>query len=119
MDRYLFYAAYGYLGVMATLHFVIDVVLHHLRGKQEPRLYYGLHTAWSLGQLVFALLGIFLAVRSIDLLREAPVLALSIAAALGWIAIALLFNEYPIPKVHAGIYGVLIVAAAVTARMQP
>ena len=55
MHRNLLYAAYGFLLLSGILHFSIDVVSQYMRGKRTPgseaTLYYGLNTAYALGQL--------------------------------------------------------------------
>ncbi|MEL1265650.1 hypothetical protein [Pseudoxanthomonas putridarboris] len=118
MHKYIVYAAYGWLALSGSLHFIIDVVSQYLRGKREPgletTLYYGLNSAFSLGQVAFGLLGLFLAWRAMDLLSATPVLILSVLAAFGWLAITFLFMEYWEPKLNVGIFCVLIVAAFVT-----
>lgn len=116
--KYIVYAAYGWLTLSGILHFVIDVVSQHLRGKRAPgletTLYYGLNSAFALGQVAFGLLGLFLAWRAMPLLTETSVLIGSLAAALGWLAITFLFMEYWEPKLNVGIFCALIVAAWVT-----
>lgn len=120
MNKHVFSLAYGWLAFTGAMHFVIDVVSQHLRGKHVPStettLYYGLHSAFALGQFVFGLLGLWLAWRSRDLLNELPVVALSLAAAVGWLAIAVLFMEYWQPKLNTALFGVLVVAAALMGR---
>jgi ABC-type Mn2+/Zn2+ transport system permease subunit len=118
MHKYIVYAAYGWLALSGSLHFAVDVVSQYLRGKREPSsettLYYGLNSAFALGQVAFGLLGLFLAWRAMHLLTETPAVLLSIAVALGWLAITFLFMEYWEPKLNAAIFCVLIVAAFVT-----
>lgn len=118
MHKYIVYAAYGWLALSGILHFSIDVVSQHLRGKHPPgietTLYYGLHSAFALGQVVFGLLGLFLAWRAMDVLSQTPVLVLSVVAALGWLAITFLFMEYWEPKMNISIFLVLILAALST-----
>ncbi|SDR05349.1 hypothetical protein [Pseudoxanthomonas sp. CF125] len=118
MHKYLVYAAYGWLTLSGTLHFVVDVVSQHLRGKRTPgletTLYYGLNSAFSLGQVVFGLLGLFLAWRHIDILSQAPVLGLSLVAGIGWLALTFLFMGYWEPKLNVSVYCILILAVIVT-----
>lgn len=118
MHKYIVYTAYGWLTLTGSLHFIVDVVSQYLRGKRQPgletTLYYGLNAAFSLGQVAFGLLGLFLAWRAMHLLSETPVLILSVATALGWLAITFLFMEYWEPKFNVGIFCLLIVAAFVT-----
>jgi hypothetical protein len=118
MHKYIVYAAYGWIALSGALHFAVDVVSQYLRGKREPgletTLYYGLNSAFSLGQVAFGLFGIFLAWKAMSLLSETPVLILSVAAALGWLAITFMFMEYWEPRLNVGIFLALLVAAFVT-----
>lgn len=118
MNKYLAYAAYGWLCLMGVLHFAVDVVSHAVRGKHAPgpetTLYYGLHSAFALGQAALGLLGLFLAVRAMDLLTSTPVLVLSALAGLGWLAIAFLFMSYWEPRLNVGIFCALIAAVILT-----
>jgi hypothetical protein len=118
MYKYLVYTAYGWLVVAGSLHFIVDVVSQWLRGKREPSLettlYYGLNSAFSLGQVAFGLLGIFVAWRAMGVLTQTPALILSLAAAFGWLAITFLFMDYWEPKFNVGVFCVLIVAVFVT-----
>lgn len=120
MHKYIVYAAYGWLALSGALHFFVDVVSQHLRGKRAPSaettLYYGLNSAFSLGQVVFGLLGLWVAWRAMDVLKEPPAAILSVVAAFGWLAITFLFMEYREPKLNAAIFCVLVIAAALTAR---
>ena len=118
MHKYIVYVAYGWLALSGMLHFAIDVVSQYLRGKRAPgletTLYYGLNSAFALGQVAFGLLGLCVAWRAMYLLSETPALILSVAVALGWLAITFLFMSYWEPKLNAGIFCVLIVAAFLT-----
>lgn len=118
MHKYILYTAFGWLALTGVLHFVVDVVSQHLRGKHEPgvetTLYYGLHSAFALGQLAFGLLGLYLAWRATHLLSETPVLLLSLAAGLGWLTMTFLFMEYWEPKLNVSIFCALILAALAT-----
>lgn len=117
MHKYLIHTAYGWLALSGILHFAADVLFQYLRGQRKPgletSLYYGLNSAFSLGQIVFGLLGLFLAWRGASLITATPVLILSMAAALGWLAIAFLFMDYWEPKLNVGIFCALIAAAFV------
>ncbi|UXH77122.1 hypothetical protein [Roseateles amylovorans] len=118
MNKYLIYATYGWLALSGTLHFLVDVVSHVVRGKHPPgpetTLYYGLHTAFSLGQVAFGLLGLLLAWRAMPLVADHSVLALTLLAGLGWWAITFLFMPYWEPKLNLGIFCALALAAWVT-----
>jgi hypothetical protein len=114
------YAAYGFLLLTGVMHFLIDVVRHHFAGLQEPGLaatyYYGLHSAYSLGQVLFALAAIMVIRSGSDLMSRAPGRMLSFSAIAGWFAICLLFMDYTPPWVNLVIVFALLTAAAATAR---
>jgi hypothetical protein len=117
MYKQLMYTAFGWLAVSGVLHFAIDVVSQYLRGVRSPgvetTLYYGLNSAFSLGKVAFGLLGLYLVWRSASIVNEIPFLVLSFAAAIGWLAIAMFFIEYPQPKFMAGVFAALILIAFV------
>jgi hypothetical protein len=118
MHKYLVYGAYGWLVLSGVLHYLADVVSPYLREQRESStattLYYGLHSAFSLGQVAFGALGLFLARRAADHLDEAPLVALSLLAGFGWLAITFLFMEYWEPKVNVALFCMLVLAAAFT-----
>ncbi len=122
LHRWLVYAAYGWLVFTGAAHFFVDVVSQHLRGVRvagvEAELYYGLNTAFALGQLVFGLMGVWLASRAPHLLKEAPALVLSAAAGLGWLVVTLLFMNYWEPKLNAAVFCLLVLAVAASARAE-
>jgi hypothetical protein len=113
------YAAYGWLGVGGVLHFSIDVVSQYLRGKRAPgpatSLYYGLNSAYALGQVLFALLALLAIRQGFPLLSRWSGLTLGFVAAASWLAIAVLFIEYPQPRIVIALFAALLVGAAVTA----
>ena len=115
MLRYLVYAPYGWLLITGTLHFFIDVVSQHLRGKRVPgletTLYYGLNSAYALGQVVFALCALLMVRSGAEILWQWPGLLLTFAAAAAWFAICHYFIEYREPKIMLAIFTVLLVAA--------
>ncbi len=118
MHKVLLYVAYGWLTLGGTLHLAIDVVSQYLRGKRAPgpetTLYYGLNTAFALGQILFGIAALIVARRAIELLDGWPLVALSLFAALAWFAFAVYFLEYKEPRFMVATYGVLVLAAAVT-----
>lgn len=120
MHKYLIFAAYGWLALSGMLHFFVDVVSQYYRGKRVPSyettLYYGLNTAFSLGQLAFGLLGLWVAWHAIELLKELPAMLLAIAVSFAWLAITFLFIEYKEPKINAGIFCILIISACLIAH---
>ena len=115
MHRWLVYTAFGWLALSGVLHFAIDVVSQHLRGKHPPGtettlLYYGLHSAYALGQVTVGALALLVATRALPLLSATP-LALALLAGLGWLAIACLFMPYWQPRLNAGVFCGLVAAA--------
>lgn len=118
LHRYLTYAAYGWLVLSGLLHFFVDVVSQHVRGKRAPGpetdLYYGLNSAFSLGQVVFGLLGLYVASRAMAVMDATPVIALAMLAAIGWLALTLLFMEYREPRIVAAVFCALVLAAWLT-----
>jgi len=115
MLRYLVYVPYGWLLVTGTLHFCIDVLSQYLRGKRAPgvetTLYYGLNSAYALGQVLFALSAL-LAIRSgSDIMRQWPGLLLAYGAAAAWYAICHFFLEYKEPRIMLAIFVLLLLAA--------
>lgn len=99
---------------------MVDVASQYLRGARPPTvetsLYYGLNSAFSLGQITCGLFGLFLAWRAMDLMNERFVQVLAIVAGLGWLAITFLFMEYWQPKFNAGVFSALVVAAFLTGK---
>ncbi len=118
MHRILLYAAYGSLVLGGTMHFIIDVVSHHLRGKRVPgpetTLYYGVNSAYSLGQVLFGILCLLLIRKVPEFFGQWHMVALSLIAATGWMTICLLSFEYKEPRVGVVIFASLILAAAFT-----
>ena len=118
MNKSLVYATYGWLAVSGVLHFSVDVVSQYVRGKRVPglesTLYYGLNSAFAIGQVVFGLFGLFLAWRDMNLLTQTPAMLLTIAAGLSWLAITFAFMQYWEPRVSVGLFCLLAVAAALT-----
>lgn len=116
MYRYMVYATYGWLTLTGLLHFLVDVVSQYLRGKRErgveTTLYYGLNSAFSLGQVAFGLLGLFLAWRAMHILSEPPVQILSVVAAFGWLTITFVFMDYWEPRFNVAVFCMLLIAAA-------
>lgn len=119
MHNVLLFIAYGWLTLGGALHFSIDVAAQYLRGERqagpETTLYYGLNSAFSLGQIIFGLVGLWLAWQAPTLLARPPFVALSFAAGLGWLAITFAFMGYWEPKFVSGIFLALLIAVAVTA----
>ena len=119
MHSYLTYGAFGWLALTGAAHFLIDVVSQYLRGKRAPSvettLYYGLNSAFALGQVLFGLICLWIAWRQPGLLAERPVVALCFAAAAAWLAITFAFMGYWEPRMNAGVFAALLIAAVLTA----
>ncbi len=120
MNTLLVAGPYGFLVLSGTLHFVVDVVSQRLRGVRLPgpetTLYYGLNSGFSLGQVALGAVGLWLASRSPELLREAPMLLITALAGVGWLAMTFLFMEYREPKIAVSIFLALFVVSAVLGR---
>jgi len=118
MHKILVYVAFSWLTLSGALHFAIDVVSQYLRGKRAPgpetTLYFGLNTAYALGQVAFGILALLVARQALDLLSQWPAVSLCLAAALSWLIFGFVFLEYWEPRVAAGVFGVLLVAAILT-----
>src|SRR5271167_347086 len=76
MPTNLLYAAYGWLLLGGALHFAIDVVSQYVRGTRVPgteaTLYYGLDTAYALGQVLLALLALLAIRKGLDVMGQWP-----------------------------------------------
>ncbi|MFD1034789.1 hypothetical protein ACFQ15_09010 [Sphingomonas hankookensis] len=120
MARYLTYAAFGWLTLTGTAHFAIDVVSQHLRGKHLPgpetTLYYGLHSAFAMGQVLFGLMCLWAARREPELLRDPWVAALAVAGGAAWLALTFLAMSYREPRINVAIFVALLLAAIVAVR---
>ena len=118
MHTVLAYATYGWLAFSGAIHFLIDVISQHLRGKRAPgpdtTLFYGLHSSFALGQVLYGLLCLWLAWTAPALAAQPQLTVLSLAAGLGWLAIASAFISYWQPKMNVSIFMALILAATVT-----
>jgi hypothetical protein len=115
MTRYLTFAAFGWLTFTGTLHFAIDVVSQYLRSKRVPgpetTLYYGLNSAFALGQVLFGLMCLWAARRHPDLLRDPSVALLAATGAAAWLALTFMAMEYWEPKLNVGIFAALLIVA--------
>ncbi|WP_369059562.1 hypothetical protein ABOZ73_18455 [Caulobacter sp. 73W] len=116
MRKNLLFVAYGYLFWAGVLHFQIEVVLPHLdeRMAQGPQsdLYYGLHSAYALGQAAFGLAAVLIVRSGSDLLARRPGQAVGLAAVAGWLAFAAIFIDYVQPRIHMIVVLVLLIGAA-------
>ncbi|MBW6527809.1 hypothetical protein KZ813_13255 [Sphingomonas sp. RHCKR7] len=122
MARYLTYAAFGWLTFTGVMHFAVDVVSQYLRGKRAPgpetTLYYGLNSAFALGQVLFGLMCLWAAHREPGLLREPAVVMLACAGAAAWLALTFTAMDYWEPKLNAVIFIALLIAAITLERVR-
>lgn len=118
MHKILLYTAYSWLLLGSSLHFCVDVVSQYLRGKRAPSvettLYYGLHSAYTLGQVLFALVALLLIRRGVPFFDEWQGWTLGFVAAAAWLAICLVFMEYREPQIVVGLFGILLLSTALT-----
>jgi hypothetical protein len=116
MHRKLLYAAYGWLLLSGILQFVIDVISQYLRRKRVPgpetTLYYGLNTAYALGQVVFALLALLVVRNGGAFMGQWSRLTLGLLAAVGWLVTGFVFLEYREPRITVAIFVALLVGVA-------
>lgn len=112
MHQKFAYSAFGWLALSGVLHFIADVVFQHVSGKQLPGIettyYYGLHTAYALGQVLFGLMGLMVLRNAPALLSQWPMKALCFSSFVGWAIICVLFIEFWQPKMNLGIFGLLL-----------
>lgn len=113
-------AAFGWLIVGGLVHFVVDVAAQALRGAREAGYgttqYWGLHTAYALGQVAVGLLGLLVARHASGLLGAWPFLLTAGLATAGWTAIILLFSEYKQPLFWLVGFAVLLAATVAAPR---
>ncbi len=119
MHTPLLTAAYGVLLTSGVLHFAGDVAASFLRRTRTPgpetTLYYGLHTAISLGEVLIAITA-FLIMRSGSPLMGQPVgLLFGILAVTAWLVICFAFAEHWPPRVWLMVVLGLLLGAAATA----
>lgn len=123
MHKYIVYFAYGYLTFTGTMHFLVDVASQYVRGVRAPgpeaTLYYGLNISFALGQVVLGTTALWLARRDLALLRQAPMVIISLLAAAAWLAITFFFIEYWPPRINAVVFLVATLAAAILSRREP
>ena len=110
--RFLLYLPYIWLLLTGTLHFCIDVLSQYLQGKRaasvETTLYYGLNTAYALGQILLAV-GALLCISSGSMMMQQwPGLLLGFGAAAAWFAICVVFLEYREPRILLAIFVTLL-----------
>lgn len=119
LHRLFVFAGFGFLTLGGTLHFVVDVLAQYVRDKRIPgpetTLYFGMNTAYALGQIVVGVLGLLAAHEAPRLFSRWPALALTLGAALSWLTLSFVFIEYREPRMAMGVFASLAIGIAVTA----
>ncbi len=118
IHRILLHTAYAWLLLSGLLQIGIDVVSQYLRGKRVPgpatTLYYGLNSAYGISQILFALLALFAIRRGLVAMGQWSGVTLGLVAASAWLALSVLFLEYPQPRMTVALFAALLLAAAFT-----
>ena len=118
LHRILVYAAFGFLLFGGIMHFSIDVVSQYFRRKRLPgaetTLYYGLHSAFAFGQILFALMSLLAFHQGAAIVGAWPWLVLGLAAAAGWLTISVLFIAYREPRQIMAVFIALLLTALAT-----
>ena len=118
LHQLLLYGAYGWLMTGGLLHFAVDVVSQHFRGKRVPSsattLYYGLNSTYAVSQILFGALALFAIWHGVTAMGEGYGLALGLLAACAWFVLSLRFIEYPQPRVVVAVYAGLLAGVALT-----
>jgi hypothetical protein len=116
MHTFLLYASYGWLLLGSLLHFSIDVLSQYWRGERtagvDTTLYFGLHSAYTLGQLLFAVVALLLIRNGVPFFGEWPGLILGFTAAAAWLAVCVAFISYREPRIVVGLFAILLAGAA-------
>ncbi|MFS0723569.1 hypothetical protein [Paenibacillus sp. 1P07SE] len=117
MKMTLWLVAYSWLILSGAMLFIVDVLSQHIRGKRIPSIettyYYGMNTAFALGEILFGLFGLILVMQAPTLLAQWPAVALTIAAAVLWLAISVTFLPYTEPKIISAVFVLLVIAAVI------
>ncbi|WMJ68799.1 hypothetical protein [Stenotrophomonas sp. 24(2023)] len=116
MRQFLAYLSFSWLIAAGVLHFVIDVVAPFARQVRAPgvetTLYYGLHTAYGLGLVLFGCLGLLVARQAPAMFSQWPGLLLLVLAAASWLVFACVFIPYLPPRILMGLFAVLVLSMA-------
>jgi len=118
MHHMVLFAVYGWLTLSGVVHFMIDVVSHHVRDKHPPGLaasqYYGLNSSYAAGQAAYGALCLWPNWNLPSALDSGFVMVLSIVSGLCWLSISVLSISYWEPKLGAVIYLALLLAAVLS-----
>ena len=103
MQSKFLYAAYEWLLVSSFLHYGVDVISQYVRGKRTPGAettrYYGLNTAYALGQLLVASVALF-AIRHGTPMGSWPGLTIGFGAAAAWPLCANISETFPVDLIR-------------------
>lgn len=90
----------------------------YLRGKRSPgpetTLYYGLNSAYALGQVLVALLALLMLHSGTRTIAGWPGFAVGFTRAALWLLICLFSVEYPQPRVIIALFAALLTGAALS-----
>jgi predicted outer membrane lipoprotein len=118
LHRTLLYGAYSWLLLSGLLHFGIDVVSQHIRGKRAPgpatTLYYGLNSSYAVGQILFAMLALFAIRQGVAAMGQWSGITLGLLAACSWFVLSIMFLEYTQPRKTVALFAVLLLGAVIT-----
>ena len=122
MHKILIYATYGWLIFGGIMHIFVDVVLQYLRKVRLPSaettLYWGINTAYGLGQIVFGLLALLVARHAFKIMEQWPAITLSFLAGVAWLVFGFFFIEYREPKIIISIFIILLIAATISGNIE-
>lgn len=107
--------AFSWLAFIGVGHFMADVVSQLLRHKRAPSLettlYYGLNSAYALGQALLAVSALWIMTSATR--HQTSTLVLALLAGIAWFAIAYLSMEYWEPRAACGVFIALVVVALI------
>jgi len=100
----------------AVMNYLADVIQPYLRHQRvagpETTKYYGLHTGFNFGQVVFGLTALLLLLNGSNFFSRRSGEALALFAIAGWFAISFAYTTFAPPKINLAIVLALLVAAA-------
>lgn len=118
MKMTLWFVAYGWIIISGVMIFIVDVLSQYVRGTRSPGMettyYYGMTTAFALGEILFGLFGLILLLHAPKLMTQWPAVTLTLAAAVLWLAFSIKFLPYKEPKIVSAVFGLLVIAAVVS-----
>ncbi|WP_141499840.1 hypothetical protein [Paenibacillus luteus] len=77
MKMTLWIVAFGWIIISGVMIFIIDVLSQYVRGKRAPSTettyYYGMNTAFALGEILVGLFGLILVLQAPKLMDQWPI----------------------------------------------